>query len=209
MHGDELKYVTEAYETNWMSTVGKNINEVERLIAERVGVRYAVALSAGTASLHLAMKLAGEAMYGQSELGKGALSNKKIFCSDVTFDATVNPVVYAFIRLWRTNWGNLWFPLVPFLCPITSPVLLPEGRGRFATQKGVPMKENDNILLLLQDIKDMLMDLGIMIASLLVAALLGSLLGVFAFWIAVILAVAGLGVVWQGWRNHKTAEKQD
>ena len=71
------------------------------------------------------------------------------------------------------------------------------------------MKENDNILLLLQDIKDMLMDLGIMIASLLVAALLGSLLGVFAFWIAVILAVAGLGVVLQGWRNHKTAEKQD
>ena len=51
MHGDELKYVTEAYETNWMSTVGKNINEVERLVAERVGVRYAVALSAGTASL--------------------------------------------------------------------------------------------------------------------------------------------------------------
>ena len=71
------------------------------------------------------------------------------------------------------------------------------------------MKENDNILLLLQDIKDMLMGLGIMIASLLVAALLGSLLGVFAFWIAVILAVAGLGVVWQGWRNHKSAEKQD
>ena len=71
------------------------------------------------------------------------------------------------------------------------------------------MKENDNILLLLQDIKDMLMGLGIMIASLLVAALLGSLLGVFAFWIAVILAVAGLGVVWQGWRNNKTAEKQD
>ena len=71
------------------------------------------------------------------------------------------------------------------------------------------MKENDNILLLLQDIKDMLMDLGIMIASLLVAALLDSLLGVFAFWIAVILAVAGLGVVWQGWRNHNTEEKQD
>ena len=71
------------------------------------------------------------------------------------------------------------------------------------------MKENDHISLLLQDIKDMLMGLGIMIASLLVTALLGSLLGVFAFWIAVILAVAGLGVVWQGWRNHKTAEKQD
>ncbi len=110
MHGDELKYVTEAYETNWMSTVGKNINEVERLIAERVGVRYAVALSAGTASLHLAMKLAGEAMYGQPELGKGALSNKKIFCSDVTFDATVNPVVYeggipVFIDTERDTWN--------------------------------------------------------------------------------------------------------
>lgn len=94
MHGDELKYVTEAYETNWMSTVGKNIDEAERLIAEKVGVRYAVALSAGTASLHLAMKLAGEAMYGWPEIGKGALCNKKVFCSDVTFDATVNPVVY-------------------------------------------------------------------------------------------------------------------
>lgn len=110
MHGDELKYVTEAYETNWMSTVGKNINEVERMIAERVGVRYAVALSAGTASLHLAMKLAGEAMYGQPEIGKGALSNKKIFCSDVTFDATVNPVVYeggvpVFIDTERDTWN--------------------------------------------------------------------------------------------------------
>ena len=71
------------------------------------------------------------------------------------------------------------------------------------------MKESNHTLELLQDIKDMLMGLGIMIASLLAAALLGSLLGVLAFWIAVILAVAGLGVVWQGWRNHKTAEKQD
>lgn len=94
MHGDELKYVTEAYETNWMSTVGKNINEVERAVAEKIGVQYAVALSAGTASLHLAVKLAGESMYGQAEIGRGALFNKKVFCSDMTFDATVNPVVY-------------------------------------------------------------------------------------------------------------------
>lgn len=110
MHGDELKYVTEAYDTNWMSTVGKNINEVERLIAERVNVKYAVALSAGTASLHLAVKLAGEAMYGQSVLGKGALYNKKVFCSDVTFDATVNPIVYeggipVFIDTERDTWN--------------------------------------------------------------------------------------------------------
>lgn len=110
MHGEELRYVTEAYETNWMSTVGNNINEVERLVAEKVGVRYAVALSAGTASLHLAVKLAGEAVYGQPEIGKGALNNKKIFCSDVTFDATVNPVVYeggipVFIDTERDTWN--------------------------------------------------------------------------------------------------------
>lgn len=94
MHGEELKYMTEAFETNWMSTVGANINEVERMAAEKVGCKFAVALSAGTASLHLAMKLAGERLYGQPDLGKGALFGRRIFCSDMTFDATVNPVVY-------------------------------------------------------------------------------------------------------------------
>lgn len=94
MHGDELKYVTEAYKTNWMSTVGANINEVERLAAAKIGVKYAVALSSGTASLHLAVRLAGEALYGCTEIGRGALCGKKVFCSDLTFDATVNPVVY-------------------------------------------------------------------------------------------------------------------
>ena len=94
MHGEELKYMTEAFETNWMSTVGANINEVERMAAEKIGCKYAVALSAGTAALHLAMKLAGERLYGQTELGKGALADHLIFCSDMTFDATVNPVVY-------------------------------------------------------------------------------------------------------------------
>lgn len=82
MHGDELKYVTEAYETNWMSTVGKNINEVERMTCEKTGCRYAVALSCGTAALHMAVKLAG------------VKRGDKVFCSDMTFDATVNPVVY-------------------------------------------------------------------------------------------------------------------
>lgn len=82
MHGDELKYVTEAYETNWMSTVGANINEVEKSICEKVGCKYAVALSAGTAALHMAIKLAG------------VKPGDKVFCSDMTFDATVNPVVY-------------------------------------------------------------------------------------------------------------------
>lgn len=94
MHGDELKYVTEAYETNWMSTVGKNINEVERLVCEKVGCKYAVALSAGTAALHLAVKLVGLEIYGMPKAGHGVLEGKKVFCSDMTFDATVNPVVY-------------------------------------------------------------------------------------------------------------------
>ena len=78
MHGDELKYVTEAYETNWMSTVGENINEVEKELAEKIGCKYAVGLSSGTASLHLAMKLAGEKLYGMSKLGKGCLCGKKV-----------------------------------------------------------------------------------------------------------------------------------
>lgn len=82
MHGNEIKYVQQAYETNWMSTVGENINKVEELIAQKVGCKYAVALSSGTAALHLAMKLAG--------VKKG----DKVLCSDMTFDATVNPVVY-------------------------------------------------------------------------------------------------------------------
>lgn len=94
MHGEELTYMKEAFETNWMSTVGANINEVEKLLAAKLGCKYSVALSAGTASLHLAMKLAGEKLYGMPEIGKGALFGHRVFCSDMTFDATVNPVVY-------------------------------------------------------------------------------------------------------------------
>lgn len=94
MHGEELKYMQEAYDTNWMSTVGVNINEMERITCETVGVKYAVGLSSGTAALHLAVKLAGERLYGRPEVGHGALEGKKVFCSDMTFDATVNPVAY-------------------------------------------------------------------------------------------------------------------
>lgn len=82
MHGEELKYITEAYETNWMSTVGENINETENLICKKVGCQYSVALSAGTAALHMAVKLAG------------VKRGEHVFCSDMTFDATVNPIVY-------------------------------------------------------------------------------------------------------------------
>ena len=94
MHGPEIEYVKEAYETNWMSTVGKNIDEVERLAAAYIGRKHAVGLSCGTAALHMAMKLAGERLYGQPQIGHGALEGHRVFCSDMTFDATVNPVAY-------------------------------------------------------------------------------------------------------------------
>lgn len=82
MHGDEIKYVEEAYKTNWMSTIGENINEIEKIVCNKVGCKYAVALSSDTASLHLAIKLAG------------VQHNEKVFCSDMTFSATVNPISY-------------------------------------------------------------------------------------------------------------------
>lgn len=94
MHGDELKYMTEAYETNWMSTVGANINEVERIAAEKAEKKYAVGLSSCTAALHLCVKAAGERLYGKPAISHGALENKRVFCSDMTFAATLNPVVY-------------------------------------------------------------------------------------------------------------------
>ena len=94
MHGKELEYMTEAYKTNWMSTVGKNINEIEAQVAEYVGVKYAVALSAGTAALHLATKLAGEKLYGQARPNKGTLEGHTVFASDMTFDASINPIAY-------------------------------------------------------------------------------------------------------------------
>ena len=82
MHGDEIRYVQEAYDTNWMSTVGENINVIEKTICEKVGCQYAVALSCGTSALHLAVKLAG------------VKPGDNVFCTDMTFAATVNPVLY-------------------------------------------------------------------------------------------------------------------
>lgn len=94
MHGEEIEYIDEAYRTNWMSTVGENINEVERFTCEKIGCKYAVALSAGTAALHLAMKLAGQELFGHPASNKGALDGRYVFASDMTFDATVNPICY-------------------------------------------------------------------------------------------------------------------
>ncbi len=98
MHGEELTYMEEAYHTNWMSTVGENIDMVEKLTCESIGCNYAVGLSNGTSALHLAMKLAG------------VKQGDKVFCSDMTFAATVNPVIYeggvpVFIDSERDTWN--------------------------------------------------------------------------------------------------------
>ena len=98
MHGEELQYVSDAYRTNWMSTVGANINEIERIVAEKLDCGHAVALASGTAALHCAIKLAG------------VKRGDKVFCSDITFSATVNPVVYeggvpVFIDTEQDTWN--------------------------------------------------------------------------------------------------------
>ena len=110
MHGDEQRWVDDAIQTNWVSTVGRNIDEVEKQIAEYVGCEYAVGLSAGTAALHLATKLAGEKLFGQARPNEGTLQGKRVFCSDVTFDASINPVAYedgeaVFIDTERDTWN--------------------------------------------------------------------------------------------------------
>lgn len=110
MHGDEQRWVDDAIQTNWVSTVGRNIDEVEKSICEYVGCKYAVGLSAGTAALHLATKLAGERLYGQARPNEGTLAGHHVFCSDVTFDASINPVAYEdgeaiFIDTERETWN--------------------------------------------------------------------------------------------------------
>jgi len=94
MHGKEQEWVDDAIRTNWVSTVGANIDEVEKAIAEKVGRKYSVGLASGTAALHLAIKFLGEKLYGKPIVGHGSLEGKRVFCSDMTFEATVNPILY-------------------------------------------------------------------------------------------------------------------
>ena len=110
MHGLEAKYMMEAYETNWMTTAGKNVNEVEEQIADIVGVKHAVALSCGTSALHLATKLAAERLYGQARPNEGTLQGHVVLASDTTFDASINPIAYedgqaVFIDTERDTWN--------------------------------------------------------------------------------------------------------
>ena len=82
MHGEEIKYIAEAIDSNWVSTEGANLSALETQICNRIGCNYAVPLSCGTAALHLAVRLAG--------VGEGDI----VFCSDMTFYASVNAIVY-------------------------------------------------------------------------------------------------------------------
>lgn len=94
MHGEELEYMKDAYISNWMSTVGKNISEVEQITCSKMGCDFSVALSSGTAALHMAIRMAGIELYGRPSIGQGAVQDQKVFCSTLTFGATVNPIVY-------------------------------------------------------------------------------------------------------------------
>lgn len=93
-HIEMMEFIQEAFTDNWMTTAGANIDAIESIAAERAGVNYAVALCNCTSALHLCVKLAGEKLYGKPAISHGTLEGKKVFCSDMTFDATLNPVVY-------------------------------------------------------------------------------------------------------------------
>ena len=150
MHGEEMEYIKQAYETNWMSTVGANINEVERMTCEYVGCKHAVALASGTSALHLAMKLAG------------VKPGMKVFCSDVTFAATVNPVTYeggipVFIDSERDTWNmdpealKKAFELYPEVKVVVvanlygTPAKLDELRA-ICDENGLPVNSNVHVL---------------------------------------------------------------
>lgn len=98
----ELEYVRDAFEKNWITCAGENIEEHERLTREYLGAENVVGLSCGTAAIHLAVQLAAQKLYGSSTgistpdgIGEGgSLYGRRAFCTDMTFDATVNPILY-------------------------------------------------------------------------------------------------------------------
>ncbi len=82
MNGKEQEYIKEAFDTNWVAPLGKNVDEFENEMAAHVGIAHAAALSAGTAAIHLALKLLG------------VKQGDKIFVSSLTFSASCNPILY-------------------------------------------------------------------------------------------------------------------
>lgn len=82
MSGNEQTYITEAFESNWIAPLGPNVDAFEEEIAKYVGVKGAVAVSSGTAAIHLALSLLGINVGDQ------------VFCSTLTFVASANPIIY-------------------------------------------------------------------------------------------------------------------
>lgn len=82
MSGREMKYINEAFNSNWVAPLGPNVEEFEKELASYVGVKRAVAVSSGTAAIHLALSLL--------EVKKGDV----VFCSSLTFVASANPILY-------------------------------------------------------------------------------------------------------------------
>ena len=80
--GYEMEYIKQAFETNWIAPLGPNVNGFEKEFAAKVGVKHAAALSSGTAAVHMALKAAG--------VDRGDI----VFCQDLTFSATANPIIY-------------------------------------------------------------------------------------------------------------------
>lgn len=98
MHGEEQQFIQEAFNSNWVSPLGKNVDELEKEMAAYIGVQHAAALTSGTAALHLAVKLAN------------VKNGDIVLCSDLTFSATVNPVSYengiqVFIDSEKDTWN--------------------------------------------------------------------------------------------------------
>ena len=110
MHGNELKWVQDAFEKNWITTAGDNVNAIESEISAMLSQKYAVGLSCGTAALHLALKAAGEKIYGMPKPGTHVLSGHRVATSDMTFAATCEPIFYeggeaVFIDSERDTWN--------------------------------------------------------------------------------------------------------
>lgn len=117
MNGNEMKYIQEAFDTNWVAPLGKNVDEFEKELAAYVGAGHAAALSAGTAALHLAVRLAG--------IKQGDV----VLSSSLTFAATCNPVCYeggklVFIDSEKETWNM-------------SPEALEEGFRKYPETKAV------------------------------------------------------------------------
>ncbi|MBE6052178.1 MAG: aminotransferase class I/II-fold pyridoxal phosphate-dependent enzyme [Clostridium sp.] len=98
MGGDEERFINEAFKTNWIAPLGKNVDELEKELCEYVKIKSAVLTSSGTAAIHMALKCVG--------INRGDI----VFCSSLTFAASCNPIIYeggipVFIDSEENSWN--------------------------------------------------------------------------------------------------------